>query len=319
MNHAAHMDSASKATAASRIALSVATLVIAIAGCSARGVPMGDCPFEAKRIASVPVADAKHVKITAAPGQLQVQGRDGLAAVSVQGRACAEVPEQLDRIQVVVERHGDEIQIKSTLQGGSPAFQDSPLRESRSNGASLDLTATVPKSLALQVSHGAGSAEFRGVGPLRISDGSGDIKIEDGSGDAEIIDGSGNVTVRGVRGNVDLKDGSGNISIGDVTGGVEIKDGTGEISIAQVTQDVRIFDGTGEIEIENLDASVLIHDSTGGITIRGVGRNVEIAGDSSGDISVSDVGGDLTVPRKSSGDVQHSGVAGSVSVPECGC
>lgn len=319
MNHAAHTDSASEATGAARIALGLATAVIAIAGCSARGGAMGDCPFEAERIASVPVGDAKHVKISAAPGQLQVRGRDGLAEVRVQGRACADVQERLERIQVVAERRGDEILIKSTVHGSPPVSQDWPLPKSRSNYASLDLTVAVPNSLALQVSHGAGSAEFRGVGPLRISDGSGHIKIEDASGDAEIIDGSGNVTVRGVRGDVVVKDGSGNVSIGDVTGGVEIKDGTGDISIAQVSQDVRVFDGIGEIEIENLDAGVVIHDSSGGITVRGVGRDVEIAGDSSGDISVSDVGGDLTVPRKSSGDVQHSGVAGSVSVPECGC
>lgn len=316
MNRADRKDPVSKATAAARVALSVATAVIAIAGCSARGDTAGDCLIEAERIATVAVGDAERVKLSAIPGHLRFQGRDGLGEVRVQGRACAAVQEQLDRIQVVAERRGHEILIKPTLQGSSPASKDSLLPRSRSNCASLDLTIDVPKSLALQISHGAGSAEFLGVGPLRISDGSGDIKIEDSSGDAEISDGSGNITVRGVSGNVVVRDGSGHVSVGDVTGRVEIKDGSGDVSIAQVSQDVSVSDGSGEINIENLDSGVSISDASGDIRIRGVGGDVEIEGDSSGDISVSDVGGNLTVPRKRNGDIQHSGVAGSVSVPD---
>ena len=301
MNHTDQKDPIANVTAAARVALSVATAVIAMAGCSARGATMGDCQFQAARIASVAVGDAKHLKISAAPGQLRVQGREGLAEVRVQGRACADLQEQLPRIQVVAERRGDEILIKSALRGNSPALQDSPVPKSWSNHAWLDMTVDVPTSLALQVSHGAGSAELEGVGPLRISDGSGDI------------------TVRGARGNVVVKDGSGHVSVGDVTGGVEVKDGSGDISIARVSQDVRVHDGPGEIEIENLDAGVSIRDSSGDITIRGVGRNVEIEVDSSGNISVSDVSGDLAVPRKCNADVRHSGVAGSVSRPEGPC
>lgn len=319
MNHTDQKDSAVLVAAAARVALRVATAVIAMAGCSARGTTMGDCPFEAERIASVAVGDAKAVKISAGPGQLEVRGRDGLTEVRVQGRACAEVEGRLDRIQVVAERRGDEILIEPTLRGNSPASKDSTLPRSWANRALVDLTVDVPRSLALRVSHGAGAAEFQGVGPMEISDGSGDITIEDASGDTKISDGSGNVTVRGVRGNVVVNDGSGYVSVRDVTGGVEIEDGSGDISITQVSQDVRVSDGSGEIEIENLDAGVSIRDSSGDITIRGVGRNVEIEGDLSGDVSVSNVGGDLTVPRKCSGDVEHSGVEGSVSVPEGRC
>lgn len=315
MNHTDRKDPAANVTAAARAALSVATAVIAMAGCSARGVTTGDCPFEAERIASVAVGDARAVKISAGPGQLEVHGRDGLTEVRVQGRACAEVQVRLDRIQVVAERRGDEILIEPTLRGNSPASRDSMPTKSWANRVFVDLTVDVPRSLALRVSHGAGAAEFQGVGSMEISDGSGDITIEDASGDTKISDGSGNVTVRGVRGNVVVKDGSGHVSVRDVTGGVEIEDGSGDISIAQVSQDVRVSDGSGEIEIENLDAGVSISDASGNITIRGVGRDVEIEGDSSGEISVSDVGGDLTVPRKCSGDVEHSGVEGRVSVP----
>ena len=315
MNHTDQKDPAAKVTGAAHVVLSVMSVVIAMAGCSARGATMGDCPFEAERIASVAVGDAKAVKISAGPGHLEVRGRDGLTEVRVQGRACAEVEGRLERIQVVAERRGDEILIEPTLQGNSLASQDSTSPKSWANRVFVDLTVDVPQSLALRVSHGAGAAEFQGVGPMEISDGSGDITIEDASGDTKISDGSGNVTVRGVRGNVVVKDGSGHVSVRDVTGGVEIEDGSGDISIAQVSQDVRVSDGSGEIEIESLDAGVSISDASGNITIRGVGRNVEIEGDSSGDISVSDVGGDLTVPRKCSGDVEHSGVEGRVSVP----
>lgn len=318
MGHQDQKSSAFRCTAASSVALCIVTAVFALAGCATRGVDLADCPFEAERTASIAVDDAEEVKISARSGQLVVRGLGGLAEVRVQGRACADGQEQLDGIQVTAERRGDMILIKSIVQSNSSSSQDSWSPWSLSNRAALDLEIDVPKSLALVVSHGLGSVELRGVGPLRISDGSGNIRIEDASGHARISDGSGNVIVRGMHGSLVVSDGSGHVSVGDVTGNVKIKDGSGDISIDRVSQDVTVFDGTGEIAVENLDASVTIIDSTGDIAIRQVGQDVDIV-DSSGDVSVSDVGGDLTVRHNCSVDVQYSDVKGRVSVPERGC
>lgn len=313
MNHQDRKTLAFGCTAASSVVLCIVTAAFALAGCTARGVDLANCPFEANRSATVAVGDAEEVKISAGSGQLVVRGLDGLAEVRVQGRACAEGQEQLDRIQVATERRGDRILIKSNVLGSSSSSPGS-----WPSCAGLDLEIDVPKSLALVVSHGSGSMELRGVGPLRISDGSGNIRIEDASGDARITDGSGNVIVRGMQGSLVVSDGSGHVSVGEVAGEVEVKDGSGDISIDRVSQDVTVFDGTGEIAVENLDASVTIIDSTGDIAIRQVGQDVDIV-DSSGDVSVSDVGGDLTVRHNCSVDVQYSDVKGRVSVPERGC
>ena len=313
MDHQHRKTSAFRCTAASSVALCIVAVAFALAACTARGVALANCPFEANRSATIPVGDAEEVKISAGSGQLVVRGLDGLAEVRVQGRACADSQGQLDRIQVSAERRADRILVKANVLANSSSSPGSwPSR------AGLDLEIDLPKSLALVVSHGSGSMELRGVGPLRISDGSGNIRIEDASGDARISDGSGNVIVRGMHGSLTVSDGSGHVSVGDVTGEVEIKDGSGDISIDRVSHDVKVLDGTGEIVVENLDTSVSVIDSTGDIAIRHVGRNVEIV-DSSGDVSVSDVGGDLRVRHNCSVDVQYSDVKGSVSIPEKGC
>lgn len=318
MDHQDRNSSAFRSTAVTSVALCIVAVAFALAGCTTRGVALANCPFEADRTATIAVGDAEEVKISAGSGQLVVRGLDGLAEVRVQGRACADCQEQLDRIQVTAERRGDLILIKSIVRGNSSSSQDSWSPRLPSNRAPLDLKIDVPKSLALVVSHGSGSMELRGVGPLRISDGSGDIRIEDASGDARISDGSGNVIVLGMRGSLVVSDGSGHVSVGDVTGKVKISDGSGDISIDRVSLDVKVSDGTGEIVAENLDTSVSVVDSTGDIAIRHVGRNVKIV-DSSGDVSVSDVGGDLRVRHNCRGDVQYSDVNGRVSVSEKGC
>lgn len=313
MDHQDRNSSAFRSTAVTSVALCIVTAAFALAGCTTRGVALANCPFEANRSATIAVGDAEEVKISAGSGQLVVRGLDGLAEVRVQGRACADSQGQLDRIQVSAERRADRILVKANVLGNSSSSPGA-----WPNRAALDLEIDVPKSLALVVSHGSGSMELRGVGPIRISDGSGDIRIEDASDDARISDGSGNVIVLGMRGSLVVSDGSGHVSVGDVTGKVKISDGSGDISIDRVGHDVKVSDGTGEIVVENLDAGVSVVDSTGDIAIRHVGRNVKIV-DSSGDVSVSDVGGDLRVRHNCRGDVQYSDVKGSVSVPAKGC
>lgn len=232
-------------------------LTAALAG---PGAAAEECRHEAAREARLEMAGARLVRIRALAGSLRVLGQAGLSQVEVVGRACAARAEDLEAIQVRVERAADTVRVEAEVPEAGEAWggwggYDSPR---------LDLVVRVPAGTALDVDDTSGSIEMSDVGGLELRDRSGDVEVRNVSGDVRLEDNSGDVLLRGVRGSVVVTD-----------------------------------DGSGDLEIEEVTGSVRIdEDGSGGIHLSNVGGDVLVGRDGSGSIHYSDVKGEVRVPER---------------------
>jgi hypothetical protein len=264
--------------------LLLASCVLALPAAARPGE--SSCRFQEPRQGKVDAAGATRARVVARAGSLTITGEEGLSAVEASGTACAGSEADLRKVQLRVDRSGEEVRVEvETPQGWH-------------GSGSLDLEVRLPRGLALVVEDGSGSTEIHDVASLRLSDGSGGIEV------------------RGVTGNLDIDDGSGGIDVRDVSGDVKIRDGSGELDLRQVGGSVTVEDGSGGIEIQDVTGSVTIaEDGSGHIRIERVRQNVLVQRDGSGGIEVNDVGGDFTVEHGGSGAIRHSGVKGHVQIP----
>lgn len=232
----------------------------------------------APRSGSASAAGAATVRIIAHAGYLHIQGRAGLGEVRAQGTAHASSDDVLKRVQLVVKRTGDVVEV--TVVTPDQEHRSFFNRNFSNYSASLDLTVEVPANIALDVTDGSGDTIVRGTGPLKLSDGSGDMDIDGVTGDVSIDDGSGDIVARNVRGRVHVADGSGDMIISHVASVDVTSDGSGDVHVDHVTGDVAI-------------------GSKG-----------------SGDVEIASVGGNFTVGSKGSGSIHYQDVKGKVDVPE---
>jgi hypothetical protein len=234
--------------------------------------------YKAPRNAVVNAAGARTVRIEAAAGFLNINGRPGTSEVRVTGEAAASSRRILDQIKLIAERRGDEIFIKADMPDQDHGFWDMVRGD---YNMLLDLTIDVPVNVALQVDDGSGETKILGTGSVEINDGSGDIELRGITGNVRVHDGSGNISLRGIGGDVYVDDGSGNIDADNVTGNFTVgSDGSGNINVTGVAGTMRVDD------------------------------------DGSGEISVDRVGGDFIVDSKGSGSIDYQTVKGRVDIPE---
>jgi len=251
------------------------------------------CRFTADRAANVDAAGAKKLVIGAGAGDLKVRGESGQAGVRASGRACASSEKLLAEIRLESRREGDTVYLKTVL----PDTDGVVFVFNRY--ATLDLTVSVPATVAIELEDSSGDTELKDVQSAIVADGSGDLDISNVAGNLEVTDSSGDIDIRKVGGNLSLKDSSGDMEIEDVQGSVLIPvDSSGDVRIARVTGGVHI-----------------VNDSSGSIVIDHVKQDVSIDSDSSGDISVDEIGGSFSVGNDGSGDIHHGKVAGRVSLP----
>jgi len=236
-----------------KITILAASLVAAT--CAAAPVLAADCPHRADRQASIDVAGARSVRVESGSGELRIEGRDGASRVEARGTACASDQGVLDRIRIATSREGDVVVVRAEIPERASSW-------SWHEQARLDLTVLVPRTLALKVQDGSGSAEIRNVGALSVDDGSGDLTVADVAGDVFIEDGSGSLELRGVTGNVRLRDGSGSIDVREVSGSVTVEgDGSGSIDVSAVKGNFTVaHDGSGGISHRQVAGEVRIPD-----------------------------------------------------------
>jgi len=269
--------------------------VLCVAATSAGQVSAADwCKFKAERSATTELAGAKRIVIAAGAGDLKIAGASGQAGVRASGRACASSEELLKEIQLESRREGDTLYLKTLLpdvDGGNIFFFN--------RYATLDLTVSLPETVAIEVEDSSGDTQIKHVQSANVADGSGDLEIADVAADLEVSDSSGDLDIRKVGGNLSVKDSSGDIEIADVQGNVFIP-----------------VDSSGDIRIANISGGVhIVSDSSGGIVIEHVKQSVAIDSDSSGDIRVDDIGGNFTVGNDGSGGISHARVVGQVQLP----
>jgi DUF4097 and DUF4098 domain-containing protein YvlB len=254
-----------------------------------------ECRYRADRAAEASIDGIEQIVIQAGAGSLEVQGEPGLQRMQARGDACASDGDDLERLQIRVERKGDTLVISSV----TPDTVLDP-RSWFGGQARLDVSIKVPVGIALHVEDASGDARISNVRALKLSDGSGSLRIED------------------IKGSLEVDDGSGEVTIARVEGPLSIEDGSGEVDIKQITGDVTIVnDGSGEIRIESVSGSVKIeNDGSGAIRVSRVKRDVRVDRDGSGEIVVQHIDGNLSVGKGGSGGIRHERIGGSISLPD---
>jgi DUF4097 and DUF4098 domain-containing protein YvlB len=265
--------------------------VLWLAGCYATFAD--ECEFTAERSATLTVAGAKRIEITARAGDLTITGQAGAKDVSARGKACASHQNLLDLIQIQVRLVDDVLHV-DTLMPDINA-DDAP----KHANATLDLILNLPDNLPVTLLDSSGDTEIRAIAALNATDSSGDLRISQVAGDLEVRDSSGDLRIEKTGGNVKLRDSSGDVWVKDVRGDVLVEaDGSGELSLERVGRNVTVdSDGSGDIRIEDVQGDARINS------------------DGSGDIDVHDITGSFTLGGKGSGDVRVAEVKGKVSIP----
>ena len=274
------------------------------------------CRYRADRAAEASTDGIRRIVVEAGAGSLDIRGESGRQRMQASGVACASDKQQLEQLQIYVERKGSTLVIST-----SPSWSilDPTTWSNDAGDGRLDISIKVPEGMTLEVEDGSGDAYISNVGALEMNDGSGSLRIEDIHGSLELVDGSGDVVIARVRGSMSLKDGAGDLEITQASGEVEIiDDGSGGLVILDVQDNVEIVnDGSGDIRIERVSGSVDIgNDGSGEIHISRVQRDVVVGNDGSGAIVVQDIGGDFTVRQDGSGGIRYERVGGRVKVPD---
>lgn len=204
----------------------------------------------AERSVSLPATGTTSVRIIAEAGSLKVNGRSGIAEVTITGTTYARNTKDLEQLQIVTRTNGVEIIIEVKTSPG---------------GSQFDVTVEIPDSFQVKIDDGSGNIEVRNVAGVCLTDGSGHIDVSGVSGDVMVDnDGSGNINIQNVSGNVDItEDGAGNINVSDIDGNFRVgNDGSGSIT----ARDIR-----GDFTVD--------HDGSGGITYSDINGRVEIPSD----------------------------------------
>ncbi|MEH6414041.1 GIN domain-containing protein [Pseudomonas sp. CGJS7] len=230
------------------------------------------CDNAQPRNLQLDLAGVKAVVFQIGSDDLDIKGAAG-ARGEVKGRACASNPADLAGLTLSQRRVGDKLFVTAEHRD-KIGFNFNGQRH-------MQLHATVPENLLVQLEVGSGDASVENVAALSADVNSGDIKIGR------------------VRGLVTASVGSGDIDMDQVGALQLIKLGSGDLKARGIARDAKIGSvGSGDVEL------------------RGVGGSVELERLGSGDLDVSDVRGNLRVARVGSGSVHHRGVAGRVDVPQ---
>jgi DUF4097 and DUF4098 domain-containing protein YvlB len=214
-----------------------------------------DCKVAADRAASSPLAGIERIEISAEAGDLHVNGAPALNTAEARGKACASDEDMLGRIELVLERNDNVLEIRVKTPGGSMLRMFG-----RSSYARLDLTVTIPANLPVKMTDTGGDLEVANVLALDLKDESGDILVHNIGANVTIEDDSGELTVNNVQGNVTLRDSSGDIKVTKVAGTVEVLgDGSGDIIVDEIGRGLIVrSDGGGEVNFSRVRGTVEI-------------------------------------------------------------
>jgi len=214
------------------------------------------------------------------------------AAVSVNAKACASERSLLQQLSLTQHRAGDKLIVR--------ADRDANMSwNSGKRYAYLQVRASLPDTLPVQVKVGSGEAVVSGVASLSLDVGSGDAKASR------------------VRGMVYADVGSGDIELDDIGGLNAISVGSGDLTARSVRGGAKIGSvGSGDLDVSGTEGSVQLGSvGSGDATLTDIGGDITVDRVGSGDLDVERTRGRLTVRKLGSGSLNHRDVAGSIDVP----
>ncbi len=250
------------------------------------------CRHEAPRQLALDIGDASTVVFEVGPHDLTVESRAG-APAAMKGRACSSHAERLDRLKIEQRRAGDKLIVRMYQEGnfGGISFG--------STYAYMNLTATLPDHLPVQVKVGSGEAEVTGAPVFSADVGSGHAVGRNIRGLAAASVGSGDIDIHGAGSLKVVSIGSGDVEAEDVRGATDVGSiGSGGFELSR----------GGSVEIGSI--------GSGGAALRDITGNVVVGSIGSGGVEVRNVSGGLTVRSVGSGDVDHDGVKGRIDIPK---
>lgn len=141
----------------------------------------------------------------------------------------------------------------------------------------IDLTVTVPKTLALDIDDGSGDISISRINnSITLDDGSGSIEISKINGEIHLQDGSGWITLENINGNINVEDGSDDLTISNTSGNIYIDDGSGQLTVLNTSGKVTVDDGSGDITIENAGGLNIIESGSGGLKVSNISGQMNI-------------------------------------------
>ena len=214
------------------------------------------------------------------------------AAVSVNAQACASDTALLPQLTLTQERVGEKLVVHAQREARIGW-------NSEKRYAHLQVRATLPDSIPVQIRLGSGDVVVSGVASLSLDVGSGDGRASH------------------VRGMVHVDVGSGDIALDDIGGLNVISVGSGDLSVRGVRGSARIGSvNSGDLEIIGTEGAVQLGSvGSGDVNLTDIGGNVDVDKIGSGDLEVDRARGHLTVRDIGSGSVNHQAVTGGVKLP----
>ncbi|WP_454830605.1 DUF4097 family beta strand repeat-containing protein [Pseudoxanthomonas wuyuanensis] len=251
-----------------------------------------NCKHSQPRDLQLELAGVKAVVFEIGPHELKVDSRPG-ASAAVHGRACASEAGSLEQLKLTQQKVGDKLLVRAARDG-----QSYGLFFGR-NYAYMELSASLPDDMPVQLKVGSGDAEVTGAPVLSVDVGSGDV------------------LARGIRGLAAASVGSGDINFEDVGSLQVFSIGSGDVGARQVRGDAKVGSiGSGDFELDRADGDVEIGSiGSGDADLRNIAGSVSVGSVGSGSVDARDVGGDFTVRSSGSGSLKHSNVSGRVDLP----
>jgi len=250
------------------------------------------CKHEAPRQLTLDVGDAKTVVFDIGPHDLTVASRAGSTA-AISGRACSSHAERLERLKIEQRRSGDKLIVRMYQEGsiGGLSFGG--------NYAYMNLTASLPDHVAVQVKVGSGEAEVTGAPVFSADVGSGHAVGRSIRGLAAVSVGSGDIDIHGAGSLKVVSIGSGDVEADNIRGATSVGSiGSGGFDLST----------GGSVEIGSI--------GSGGAELRDISGDVVVGSVGSGGVEVRNVSGGLKVRSIGSGDVDHAGVKGTIDLPK---
>jgi len=250
------------------------------------------CKHEAPRQLTLDIGDARTVVFEVGPHDLNVASSAG-APAAMSGRACSSHAERLERLKIEQRRSGDKLIVRMYQEGSASGFSFG------NNYAYMNLMATLPDHVSVQVKIGSGEAYVTGAPVLSADVGSGHAVGRNIRGLAAASVGSGDIDIHGA-GSLKV------VSIG--SGDVEAEDVRGPTSVGSI--------GSGGFELSRGSSVEIGSIGSGGAELRDITGNVVVGSVGSGGVKVRNASGGLTVRSVGSGDIDHEGVKGTLDIPK---
>ena len=238
-----------------------------------RSITGDSCESGTTHNSAIDVGDATVLRIAGDRGDLSVEGRNGPAAVQIEGRPCASrvSKRHLDSIVLNTSRNGDEIIVTVDMPRGVDDIR-------------MDVRIFVPNNLPrVEITNSDGPVFVSNVRELQAAIGygsldamriDGNVSVLELEGSMSLIDIEGDVAVESIRGygQVDLTGIGGSVVIAEnESGPARISDVLGNVTIGSA--------GFGHLNVMNVAGNLSVQENPGGhITLDGVIGSVRIPG-----------------------------------------